>query len=325
MRPRVSIIIATYNTDAYVSMALSSVINQTEQDFEIIVCDDCSTDSTVEIVSRYAKGDDRIHLITSSRNSGPSRSRNRAIRLAQGEWIAILDSDDYFDRKRLSVLLCLAEISGFEMMADNLNLIDEEGNVVTPRAFNLPKISEESLTVSVETFVKNDSFSGHALNWGFMKPIIRRSFLIENQIAFDENIRLGEDFVFYVECLLKGARLGIINRAFYFYREVHGSLSRRGDFRNFVSLRENNLKLIRLARQLHRPEVQEVLWKRDKELQDATLYARFVALIRTRNIASALHLFRENPVSWPFFTKKVMRYLIRVAINTLRNTRPKGP
>ena len=89
---KVSIIVPVFNVEQYLSKCLDSLINQTLHEIEIICVDDCSTDNTDEIVSKY--DDDRIIYLKNKKNSGAAVSRNKALKNAKGKWIAFLDSDD---------------------------------------------------------------------------------------------------------------------------------------------------------------------------------------------------------------------------------------
>src|SRR5215831_6951377 len=92
MTPRVSVIIPVYNRAKYVGEAINSILTQSFTNFELLLIDDGSTDESVEIMRSYT--DPRIRLVCNERNLGIPKTRNKAIQLARGDYIAILDSDD---------------------------------------------------------------------------------------------------------------------------------------------------------------------------------------------------------------------------------------
>ena len=94
--PKVSIIVPVYNTSEYLEKCLNSLIKQTLTDIEIICVNDGSTDKSLEILENYARNDQRIKIVTQE-NSGLSATRNNGIKIAQGEYIGFVDSDDYVD------------------------------------------------------------------------------------------------------------------------------------------------------------------------------------------------------------------------------------
>ncbi len=100
--PRVSVIIPTFNSEATIVRALESVIGQTFQKFEILVCDDASTDSTAEIVTEFLKKDSRIRLLSLPVNQGAGAARNIGIKAALGEYLAFLDGDDEWRPEKLA-------------------------------------------------------------------------------------------------------------------------------------------------------------------------------------------------------------------------------
>jgi glycosyltransferase involved in cell wall biosynthesis len=100
--PFFSVVVPTYNRAGQVAAAVRSVLAQTDRDFECLVVDDGSTDGTREVLSRF--DDTRLKLIFNEKNRGQHACRNQAIRLAEGEWIAFLDSDDVFLPARLAAL-----------------------------------------------------------------------------------------------------------------------------------------------------------------------------------------------------------------------------
>lgn len=96
---KVSIIMPSYNTAKYIGFSIESVMQQTYCDWELIIIDDCSTDGTREIINSFE--DSRIRILYNRKNSGAAISRNRALRLATGRWIAFLDSDDLWEPCKL--------------------------------------------------------------------------------------------------------------------------------------------------------------------------------------------------------------------------------
>lgn len=99
--PLVSIIMPNYNSEDFISESIESVINQTYTNWELIIVDDCSTDRSVDIIRKFMISDNRIKLIINNRNIGAALSRNKAIEVANGEFIAFLDSDDLWLENKL--------------------------------------------------------------------------------------------------------------------------------------------------------------------------------------------------------------------------------
>lgn len=95
----VSIIMPSWNTENYIAKSIQSVIDQTYKNWELIIVDDCSSDHTDEIVSSFQ--DERIIYLKNKQNRGAALTRNKALREAQGEWIAFLDSDDLWEPQKL--------------------------------------------------------------------------------------------------------------------------------------------------------------------------------------------------------------------------------
>lgn len=98
----VSIITPSYNSAIFIKESIDSVIGQTYTNWEMIIVDDCSLDNSNAIIEGYIKKDNRIKLIKLDENSGPAVSRNRAIKEAKGRYIAFLDSDDFWDKYKLT-------------------------------------------------------------------------------------------------------------------------------------------------------------------------------------------------------------------------------
>ena len=122
----VSIIMPSYNTGKFIKETINSVLNQTYNNWELIIVDDCSTDDTEEIVN--AIKDNRIKFLKNSTNSGAAISRNKAIKEAKGKWIAFLDSDDLWKKEKLEKQIRFMEENHYDFSYTNYTEIDEEGN-----------------------------------------------------------------------------------------------------------------------------------------------------------------------------------------------------
>lgn len=113
--PVVSVIMPVYNAARFVEEAISSVQQQTMADWELIIIDDCSKDDSFQIAAQAAAGDPRIHLLRNAHNSGVSRTRNRGMALAKGEYIAFLDSDDAWHPEKLERQLAKMKAANAEV------------------------------------------------------------------------------------------------------------------------------------------------------------------------------------------------------------------
>lgn len=122
----VSIIMPSYNTAPYIRETIQSVLDQTYQNWELIIIDDCSTDNTDEVVASIK--DERIRYYHNEKNSGAAVSRNRALREAKGRWIAFLDSDDLWMPEKLEKQISFMEKNGYSFSYTNYEEIDVDGN-----------------------------------------------------------------------------------------------------------------------------------------------------------------------------------------------------
>ena len=125
MNELVSIIMPSYNTAKFISKTIESVLEQTYKNWELLIVDDCSTDNTDEIVSKY--DDDRIIYLKNKKNSGAAVSRNKALKNAKGKWIAFLDSDDLWDADKLNVQIKFMKENDAHFTCTGCRIIDEDG------------------------------------------------------------------------------------------------------------------------------------------------------------------------------------------------------
>lgn len=135
----VSIIMPSYNTAPFIRQTIQSVLDQTYENWELLIVDDCSTDNTCEIFSEIK--DERIHVFQNKRNSGAAVSRNRALREARGRWIAFLDSDDLWEPEKLEKQLTFMEKNDCSFSYTGYQIITETGERTGIRITGPRKIS----------------------------------------------------------------------------------------------------------------------------------------------------------------------------------------
>ena len=176
--PEVSVIIPTFNRSEKVVRAVSSVLNQSFQDFEIILVDDGSTDNTHEALSKYMSA---IHYIKQPKNMGVSASRNRGIRSSVSPWIAFLDSDDYWLKEKLSVQMEFVDQNPHTVACQTEEIWIKNGRRVNPKKRHR-KPSGNIYAQSLKLCLVSPS-----------SVIIKRS-LFEDVGLFDETLPAAEDF-----------------------------------------------------------------------------------------------------------------------------------
>lgn len=139
----VSIIMPSYNTAAYIKESIQSVLNQTYTNWELLIVDDCSTDSTDEVLETIK--DSRIRYFKNDKNSGAAVSRNKALREARGQWIAFLDSDDLWMPEKLEKQIYFMETNSYAFSYTNYEEIDADGNKTGVKVSGPKKITKTGM------------------------------------------------------------------------------------------------------------------------------------------------------------------------------------
>ena len=122
----VSIIMPAYNCERFIKESIDSVIAQTYSNWELLIVDDCSTDDTEAIVATY--NDPRIHYQRNTHNSGAAETRNNALRVAKGRYIAFLDSDDLWQSDKLEKQIAFMEQNNYAFTYSDYQIIHEDGS-----------------------------------------------------------------------------------------------------------------------------------------------------------------------------------------------------
>jgi succinoglycan biosynthesis protein ExoO len=306
MNPIISVIIPAYNTEAYIERAIRSILNQTLKNLEIIIVDDASTDSTFQVAE--AIEDPRIKLIHCEQNIGAGGARNLALKEAKGEWIAVLDSDDWYAPNRLERLLEAAIYHGADMIADDLYLVNE--GEVDPWS-TLVKWSEKSLDPFIKissVFFALDNVEGQAgMFLGYSKPMFRRRFLNENNIQYLSHIKIAEDFWLDMECLIRGANFILITQPYYYYQTRQASLT--SNVKRVLRLSQEcetiQLFLKRQVQALHsQPELKQALEYKYRETKKHLDYYQVIEALKDRKPLMSAFAITRSP---GFFTCLISR------------------
>jgi glycosyltransferase involved in cell wall biosynthesis len=134
--PLISVIMPACNAERTIAEAIDSILTQDFRDFELIIVDDGSSDSTAEIIDRYAKSDTRIVKLVNTNNQGIARSRNLALAAARGKYIACLDSDDVAESRRLGIQLDFMQTRpDCVLTGSDLTIINEHSAIIGQRTY----------------------------------------------------------------------------------------------------------------------------------------------------------------------------------------------
>lgn len=218
MRPLFSIIIPIYNSEKYLSHCISSILEQSFNDFELLLINDGSQDGSGAICSKYGERDSRINVIQKT-NGGVSSARNMGINTAKGEWILFVDSDDWIEAGTFEEIALCTQVQTADIIVWGIKL-HKNGrihNISVPASgiFN-DKLSIDDFLIQADI----QGYFGSPCNKLYSKRIIK-----ENRLYFDPEMALMEDSKFNYAYFKHVSSLVAINKSFYNYRLLHNNLS----------------------------------------------------------------------------------------------------
>ncbi|MEX0333147.1 glycosyltransferase family 2 protein [Vibrio tubiashii] len=191
--PLVSIVIPLYNAENYIEETLQSIVNQTYKNFEVIVVDNASTDSSLNVVKQFSTDIDSLIVIESNKNSGgPACPRNIGIECAKGEYIAFLDSDDVWENCKLEVQIELMEQGGFNFTCTNRVFIDKSSRLFSRKMDSIFKSRTGNYGLK-ELIVRNDITTSSVM--------ISRDFLGSNKFSELSNFICVEDYLLWLSLM----------------------------------------------------------------------------------------------------------------------------
>lgn len=219
--PEVSIIVPVYNAEKSIARCIESILNQEYTDFELILCNDGSTDSSGQICDEYEKKDLRVRVLHKE-NTGVSDTRNQGIAMAQGTYIQFMDADDWITVDATKLLVrtmkardCDLVISDFYRVIGER--ISHKGDIDADGVLTQEEFAEFMMVNPA------DFYYGVLWNKLYKKEIIHRYAL-----KMDETVSWCEDFLFNLEYLLHTRRIAALQVPIYYYMKTEGSLMSQG-------------------------------------------------------------------------------------------------
>lgn len=291
--PSISVIVPVLNGAAFVAKAIRSALSQTRTDLEVVVVDNGSTDATWSIVCGMAAQDGRIRAAQAPDQRGAAAARNVCLALARGEWIAVLDADDEMHPTRLHHLLDFAAGRGADLVADNLYLVDGDGNVLRTvwDAATLPD------SVDAAEYILRNLASWRQPDLGWAKPVFRRRLVDGTGLRYHTGLRLGEDSQFLFSLLRAGTVLHLLPEPLYCYAQCLGSLAQTWSEDDLRALLEVNRAEIDAAAANDR--LRAALLRQRDSLQVQLVHFAFVDAVKRGRLDRAVGLALGHPPVLP--------------------------
>lgn len=297
--PFISVIIPTYNVELYLDEAICSILKQTYQNFEIIIINDGSTDSSLSIAYSYANSDKRIKIITQS-NLGPSKARNVGIINSQGKFIYFFDSDDLIEPHTLEICINLITKLDLDLVTFSGIAFSTIPNAIEPfRFYQKPDILAPICGAKLLTrLIESDAYSSSPCLYLFDRKIIDKG-----NFYFDEGY-LHEDEGFAPLLYCSAERAISISNCLFKRRVRENSIITSGKtFKNIEGLVQSAFKIQEYSKKMNSIKnknykilkaQQRILLRRAiKESDNLNCSKSFISLIR--NKFKNLELFKIDP------------------------------
>lgn len=205
--PRISIITPAYNAEAYIEACAHSVLGQTFSDFEWIVINDGSSDSTLEKINAIAAGDARVNVLSQA-NQGVSATRNLGLAQAAGDYFAFIDADDLWHPQLLELSLQALEKSGADLVS--FTLVETPENFVLPTPLKPQELKKLRSYAPITALKKN-----HAVQLMFCNKLYKKSLMANR---FPTHLKQGEDHDYTWTVFSQATKVARIANTLYYYR-----------------------------------------------------------------------------------------------------------
>jgi teichuronic acid biosynthesis glycosyltransferase TuaG len=210
MEDKVSVITPSYNSEKYIKETIKSVQNQSYENWEMIIVDDCSSDSTCDIIEQISEKDSRVKLLRQKSNAGAGAARNRSMQNATGRYIAYLDADDIWLPNKLEKQVAFMKENQYAFSCVSYEVIDNDGNTLNKEIHMLP-------SVDYIGFLTNNLLQ--------TVGIMVDTMAVEKKYLVMPNIRRRQDAATWLQILKAGFKCYGMNEILAQYRRTENSLS----------------------------------------------------------------------------------------------------
>ncbi|MBS0854776.1 MULTISPECIES: glycosyltransferase family 2 protein [unclassified Tatumella] len=231
---KVTAIITTYNTEGYIAETINNISKQTLSDIQVIIVDDYSTDSTIQIINEICRNDPRFLVLVNEDNRGAGYSRNRGLQYAHGEYIIFLDDDDIYSLDMLETAYKQASDNNADILVFRSNNLDDDSGIVTETAWTIASDSlpEEKKFNALQ--MKNNFFRNFI--WWAWDKLISHELIIRSGLKFQE-IRTTNDLYFVCAIMLQAEEITVCDDILITHRDNRaGSLSNTREISYYCSL-----------------------------------------------------------------------------------------
>lgn len=239
--PKVSVIVPVWNVEKYVAKCLTSLLNQTLSDIEILCVDDGGTDGSMDVVHRLAANDQRLRILSTGGNVGPALARQQALDAALGEFISFVDPDDWIDVDFYERLCALADEQRLDVAKAERMYVYADGQ----------QSADSNQPIKTDIARKWPAFISWRFAW--QSGIFRTAFLRQHNIRF-KPLEMGEDILFLGEVLSKLPAFGLIDNVYYYYLKRQGSITYNPSVKALQSILLSHAQSMLMANDLYLPD-----------------------------------------------------------------------
>lgn len=251
-RPLISVVVPVFNCEKYIRTCLDSVLDQTFQDYEIIIVDDGSTDNSQNICLKYVtKYPERVEYSYQA-NKGPAAARNCGIRLARGKYVSLLDADDYWDNRFLEIMLKELQSSESDIVVCYNYRLEFENNCLLKEEIEMTCAKIATSTDLYKEFLREDLIGGPA-------RMLCKKAILDDIGGYDETFWIIDCWDIWIRFFEKERRVSIVRLPLYYYhvRDDGSNITRRANI--WDKLHEIYLIYRKFKDSIHQdPELKEV-------------------------------------------------------------------